>query len=82
MSDIRSALEKLSEKVESLEQVVEYYETTKSGEQRDMFAGPTDNKSSASNENASAISEEKKVAMAGRLDSAINKVEKMLADGS
>jgi len=71
VSAIRSALENLNSIIGELESSVDTMEMTRKGEQRDMFA------SSPSNENgkSSGVSGE---AIAKRLDSAIEKVEKLL----
>lgn len=71
MSAIRSALENLNSIIGELESSVDTLEMTRKGEQRDMFA------SAPSNENgkSSGVSGE---AIAKRLDSAIEKVEKLL----
>lgn len=73
VSAIRSALENLHSVIGHLEHSVETMEMTRKGEQRDMFA------SSPSNENGqnSGVSGE---VIAKRLDSAIEKVEKLLGE--
>jgi len=73
VSAIRSALQNLNSIIGELEHSVETMELARKGEQRDMFA------SSPSNENgkSSGVSGE---AIAKRLDSAIEKVEKLLGE--
>lgn len=75
MSAIQSALQNLNSVIGQLEHSVETMEMARRGEQRDMFA------SAPSNENgqASAVSGE---LIAQRLDSAIEKVEKLLDEES
>lgn len=77
MSLVRSSLQRLVAAVGSLESAFDSLESSIAGEQRDMFA------SGASNQNGGLQSSgAQKEAMAQRLDVAIEKVEKMLAQGS
>ncbi|MAE50250.1 MAG: hypothetical protein CMH27_00400 [Micavibrio sp.] len=71
MSTIRAALENLNSVIGTLEQSVDMMEQARKGEQRDMFAAP-------SNENGKNTID--KEAVAKRLDNAIEKVEKLLGD--
>ena len=73
MSAIRSALQNLNSIIDELEHSVEAMEMARKGEQRDMFA------SSPSNENGKSSSVSGEV-IAKRLDSAIEKVEKLLGE--
>ncbi len=74
MSAIRTSLQRLTAALGNLETSVDQLETSVTGVQRDMFAtGP-------SNENgAKASGSENKKVIADRLDNAIEKVEKLLA---
>lgn len=76
MSAVRTSLQRLTAAIGSLETSVDMLENAKMGEQRDMFAAPVSNENA--NEAKLAASQNKK-AMADRLDTAIEKVEKMLA---
>ncbi len=73
MSAIHSALENLHTVIGNLERSVDTLEMTRVGEQRDMFQQP-------SNENG--LDKAKGVMIAQRLDSAIEKVERLLKETS
>lgn len=73
MSAVRYALENLHAVIGNLERSVEGLENSRLGEQRDMFQ-------MASNENG--LDKAKGEAIAQRLDSAIEKVEKILKETS
>lgn len=72
MSALHNALQHLNSVITYLEKSVDVMEKNRVGEQRDMFAMP-------SNENA-AKQAAKDEAIAARLDSAIETVEKILAE--
>jgi sugar-specific transcriptional regulator TrmB len=71
MSAIIQALEKLDFAVDKLEGRLDGLESTLKGQQRDMFAAP-------SNQNKT---EANRKAIAKKLDQAISKVEKILKEG-
>ena len=71
MSAIHNALQNLNHVVVKLESAIEGIEQERAGEQREMFL-------SASNENDQKVVDGQDIAR--RLDSAIEKVEKLLQD--
>ena len=72
MSALRDALESLNLAILKLEDTAETIEASRRGEQRDMFSAPA-----TSNQNAPGFPS---AVVAKRLDSAIEKVEKLLKD--
>ncbi|MFP4314332.1 MAG: hypothetical protein ACLFR0_08395 [Alphaproteobacteria bacterium] len=75
MSAVRSSLENLHNAIVKLESAVGIMEESRMGEQRDMFS------IAPSNENGTQKILDGGV-IASRLDNAIEKVEKLLKDGS
>ena len=74
MSVLRSSIENLHSKIVKLENAVVQLEGSMQGQQRDMFSAAPSNENGAQNVDKKAISV--------RLDSAIEKVEQLLKDGT
>ena len=78
MSAIKHALAKLDDVVERLEGSMDGLEESLAGEQRDMFASPSNQNTSAKKNGHGSIDG---AILAKRLDSAIKKVETILKEG-